>query len=327
MSFTRVIQDGVEFYTLNATGKCGVSESGVARLCGVSHQAITKLLNRVVATKHLPKSLQAFAGRELRLQLNLDQKIDQAYTRIAWIEAEAVAAIIEYYAFDARRPTEAARFAYRKFARMGIERWIQGITNWRNDEEPVLPDVMIPHSAIAALNQNSKVTKTAYRLYLEIQAQHTQNLRPAIAELCQTLTISRPTYHKALKILDQLSLLPDWVTVENRRQPERFVRNWLWEQLGGQIEAPTPDGPIDLLTPEEVIEVKAVQNWKEAIGHVLCKAKNYPDRYKCLLLFGEVGTDVEQITKRCEEFDIQMGFIEIEYCYDPETDNITIQLI
>lgn len=32
--------DGVEFFTVLETGESGMSVSGVARLCGVSHQAV-----------------------------------------------------------------------------------------------------------------------------------------------------------------------------------------------------------------------------------------------------------------------------------------------
>jgi len=40
MNITRVERDGVEFFTLNATGESGMSESGIARLCGVAQQSI-----------------------------------------------------------------------------------------------------------------------------------------------------------------------------------------------------------------------------------------------------------------------------------------------
>ena len=48
MNITRVERDGVEFFTIDETGESGMSESGVARLCGVApvsgHQFISNSL-------------------------------------------------------------------------------------------------------------------------------------------------------------------------------------------------------------------------------------------------------------------------------------------
>ena len=40
----RVEEDGVEFFTVAATGESGMSQSGLARLCGVDEGAVRKLL-------------------------------------------------------------------------------------------------------------------------------------------------------------------------------------------------------------------------------------------------------------------------------------------
>jgi hypothetical protein len=82
-----------------------------------------------------------------------------------------------------------------------------------------------------------------------------------------------------------------------------------------------------LLTDDEVIEVKAIHNWKEGIGHVLVKALNYPDRHKCLLLFGEAEQNIEHIQHRCDELGVQLGFIPICYTYNSDREAIDIQLI
>jgi hypothetical protein len=328
MTITRVIENGVEFFTINATGKSGTSVSGAARLNGVSHQAITQLIEQVVASTIDAECFKPFLGRDMRSQLavNGDAKI----TRMSWLPSDFVAAATEYYAFESsRKKTAEALFAHRKFAKMGIERWIQGITGWVDPKlkPPGLPDLDLPRHAIDILKNPNGLTINGYRLYLQIQDADRQNDRPTIAELCKNLKITRPTYHKALNLLDQLSLLPYWVMTNRRRQPERFVRDWLQAKIGGIPEAPSPDGPIDLLTDEEVVEVKAAHNWKDGIGHVLVKAQNYPDRHKCLLLFGEADYDLSQIQKRCDEFDIQLGFAPIEYSYDESLEELTIRLL
>ena len=50
MNITRVERDGVEFFTIDETGESGMSESGLAILCGVSHQAVNKVLRSLLAT-------------------------------------------------------------------------------------------------------------------------------------------------------------------------------------------------------------------------------------------------------------------------------------
>jgi hypothetical protein len=324
MTITCVIQDKVEFFTVNATGRAAISESGLARLVGVTPKAINYLLaDSPVGRKYRPEELKPLEAAGFHLEVSGENNSNL-------VKAEVAAIVIEYYAYESRRKkTKEALFAYRKFAKMGIERWIQGITGWLDPKlkPPGLPDLDLPRHAIDILKNPNGLTINGYRLYLQIQDADRQNDRPTIAELCKNLKITRPTYHKALNLLDQLSLLPYWVMTNRRRQPERFVRDWLQAKIGGIPEAPTPDGPIDLLTDEEVVEVKAAHNWKDGIGHVLVKAQNYPDRHKCLLLFGEADYDLKQIQKRCDEFDIQLGFAPIEYSYDESLEELTIRLL
>ncbi len=324
MTITCVIQDKVEFFTVNATGRAAISESGLARLVGVTPKAINYLLaDSPVGRKYRPEELKPLEAAGFHLEVSGENNSNL-------VKAEVAAIVIEYYAYESRRKkTKEALFAYRQFAKMGIERWIQGITGWLDPKlkPPGLPDLELPRHAIDILKNPNGLTINGYRLYLQIQDADRQNDRPTIAELCKNLKITRPTYHKALNLLDQLSLLPYWVMTNRRRQPERFVRDWLQAKIGGIPEAPTPDGPIDLLTDDEVVEVKAAHNWKDGIGHVLVKAKNYPDRHKCLLLFGEADYDLKQIQKRCDEFDIQLGFAPIEYSYDESLEELTIRLL
>jgi hypothetical protein len=324
MTITCVIQDKVEFFTVNATGRAAISESGLARLVGVTPKAINYLLaDSPVGRKYRPEELKPLEAAGFHLEVSGENNSNL-------VKAEVAAIVIEYYAYESRRKkTKEALFAYRKFAKMGIERWIQGITGWLDPKlkPPGLPDLDLPRHAIDILKNPNGLTINGYRLYLQIQDADRQNDRPTIADLCKNLKITRPTYHKALNLLDQLSLLPYWVMTNRRRQPERFVRDWLQAKIGGIPEAPTPDGPIDLLTDEEVVEVKAAHNWKDGIGHVLVKAQNYPDRHKCLLLFGEADYDLKQIQKRCDEFDIQLGFAPIEYSYDESLEELTIRLL
>ena len=51
MNITRVERNGVEFFTIDATGESGMSESGLARLCGVAPQTVNELLQNWVTGK------------------------------------------------------------------------------------------------------------------------------------------------------------------------------------------------------------------------------------------------------------------------------------
>jgi plasmid maintenance system antidote protein VapI len=47
MTMTRTVIDGVEFFVNIKTGEVGISISGLARLCGVTQQALSKLIQRL----------------------------------------------------------------------------------------------------------------------------------------------------------------------------------------------------------------------------------------------------------------------------------------
>jgi hypothetical protein len=131
MNITRVERDGVEFFTIDATGESGMSESGLARLCGVTHQAINKLLQKSVATNppekgldsspdmgfplatsDLPESIRSLQGKKIELVLG------SAYKNVKIIRDDVCAGVIEYYALDSRQPTPEAKYALRQFTRL-----------------------------------------------------------------------------------------------------------------------------------------------------------------------------------------------------------------
>jgi hypothetical protein len=61
MTMTRTVIDGVEFFVNTRTGEVGISISGLARLCGVSHVSIINLLKRLesLISKTPSKNAQA----------------------------------------------------------------------------------------------------------------------------------------------------------------------------------------------------------------------------------------------------------------------------
>jgi hypothetical protein len=94
----RVVENHVEYFTVNATGEAGISVSGSGRFNGVTHQAITKILQKVensVATERLPYSLKPIVGKPLTLTTQL------TYKNSSVLNDNTCAALTEYYAFDA----------------------------------------------------------------------------------------------------------------------------------------------------------------------------------------------------------------------------------
>jgi hypothetical protein len=387
MNIIRVIEDGVEFFTVDTDGDSGLSIAGIARSIGLDRSTISKLIKRVDRTPPLvnedaKKSSKHHQGKPFTLvnrdgspfipkqsekstkdlpdmwsDLITDDDDDENIIRSKQLERfygnvpilatggtiagknvgnlkiyryDFCAAILRHYAY---RGYPKAQYLLDRFSDMGMLGWIQKITGWKppepavqTPEEPKLPDFSISRDIIRIL-KNDTLTPTAYRLCLHLYDVGQLGDRPAAAKICKDLNITRTTYHKTTRQLAKLKVLPNWLALDSRNYPERMVRDWLHGQLGGQIEAPTIYGPIDLLTEEEVIEVKAIEDWKDAIGHVIVKGLIYPDKHKCLMLFGDKVRNFDQIKDCCHQFGIQVGLQLIKYLYDEADELLAIQRV
>lgn len=134
MTITRVTRDGVEFFTIDATGEAGMSESRLANLCEVSYQVINKTLRNLVATHSEANELKTKLDGKVWLQPRSLSSIERSkITNRSIVRASACAAIIEHCAFDSKYKTEEALFAYRKFSELSITAWIQTLTDWRGN--------------------------------------------------------------------------------------------------------------------------------------------------------------------------------------------------
>ncbi len=72
------------------------------------------------------------------------------------------------------------------------------------------------------------------------------------------------------------------------------------------MEVATKVGFIDLLTNNEIIEIKEGRCWKHAVGQVLMYAVEYPDRKKRIHLFGSIPDD--PIEEYCSLYDIAVSY-------------------
>ena len=311
MTITRVIRDDVEFFTIDATGESGMSESGVARLCGVSSVAVNKMLRTTVVTWEQDGSLEPGQRRHLSFKLADQRKTsDCQFLNIKILSAELCARVIQYYAFESKNKTEEALFAFQKFAARGLNTWIQGITHWHGTTSPK-NGIVTDFNTIDTL-MDKRLDGSSYRVYLVLQKAIRLRMPLTADEIMERAGISRSAYTTAVTKLDELALLPDWCKIQRKNQPERAVRDRLQSQLGGKVEAYTKFGLIDLLTETELIEIKVVHRWKDAIGHIIAKSEKYPNHKKRLHLFGIQEPILDNIKDVCDRLGIHVTFELVE---------------
>lgn len=137
------IVNGIEFYVSADGTQSGVSQRGLARLCGVNENSIRNIVN--VPRKDKPsKALESFVGNVFHCDMTSDQgaKI---------ITTDAATDIIFYYAFESSATNETAKFSAREFAKKGMHNWIKDITGF------------------AVADNNHMLTTTINELYRNMQ--------------------------------------------------------------------------------------------------------------------------------------------------------------
>jgi hypothetical protein len=281
MNITRVERDGVEFFTIDETGESGMSESGLARLCGVAASSVHRFVSNSAVRWDHEKTLDPRFRKTISFCAG-NEKISSFHPKsnLKILSATVCARTIEHFTFDARSKTEEALFAYRKFAVKGINAWIQDAT--------------------------------AYRVYLILQKAVRMRVQLSAPEIMEQAKISRSGYSTAVGKLADADLLPEWCSIKRKRHPERDVRDRLQAELGGQVEAYTRYGLIDLLTATELIEIKTVDRWKDAVGHILAKAHRYPNHAKRLHLFSSEEPILETIEQVCTPHDIRVTYEKVD---------------
>jgi hypothetical protein len=322
MSILRVEQDGVEFFTLTETGESGMSISGLARLCGVSETSIRSFLKRnEVRTLEAKKRLEVFQAKDFQFEPSW-------WKTIRIVSSDICGRVIEHYAYESKQKrTAEALYAYRKFAQMGINAWIQDITGWQIPQsiplEPTLENVtkyiedhIIPGRTASAVDaegvieiiQKAQFSATGLRLFLYLEMKMLLEEQPGMAIICDDLNISPLTVKKWLPKIQAWSNVACWLKFSGRKGPERLIQERLHRELGGDMEVATPIGPIDLVTPTEIIEIKRIEEWKTAFGQVISKSQTFPKHNKRIHLFGESSKQLKKITTHCHPFEVTVTF-------------------
>jgi hypothetical protein len=311
MNITRVDRDGVEFFTVDETGESGMSESGLARLCGVSPVSIHKFVSSSALTWDQEKALNPAFRKTIAFKPGSGKNLKSSQnSNIKILSALVCARVIRHYALESKYKTQEALFTLDKFSTAGITAWIQEITHWHGNPAPKT-GIAIDYQTIDLL-MDKRLDGSSYRVYLVLQKAIRLRMTLTADEILERAGISRSAYTTAVTKLDELGLLPDWCKIQRKNHPERIVRDRLQAQLGGKVEAYTKFGLIDLLTETELIEIKIVNRWKDAIGHILAKSEKYPNHQKRLHLFGYQEPVLENIEEVCDRLGIRVTFEMVE---------------
>ena len=288
-----------------------MSESGLACLCGVAPSSVYRFITSSALRWDHEKTLDPKFRKTISFcATNGGKSSSSQKSNLKILSATVCARTIEYFAFESKHKTEEALFAYRKFAIKGMNAWIQDATHWHGNAVP-RTGIVLDYNTIETLLEN-KLDATAYRVYLVLQKAIRMRVQLSALEIMEQAKISRSGYSSAIGKLADANLLPDWCSIKRKRHPERDVRDRLQSQLGGQVEAYTRYGLIDLLTATELIEIKTVDRWKDAVGHILAKAHRYPNHAKRLHLFSSEEPILETIEQVCTPHNIRVTYEKVD---------------
>jgi hypothetical protein len=154
-----------EFYTVEQTGESGVSQSGLAILCGVSRAAISGLEN-TLATKAPSKSLELFVGKPLTLVTSEEISVTVNGVPAGNLKIYAAsfcAAVIRHYD---RLGNEIAQYSADQFLEIGLSSWIQGITGW--NQAPSRSYVPYWYKRLALFTTNTRVPDGWWSIFEEL---------------------------------------------------------------------------------------------------------------------------------------------------------------
>jgi hypothetical protein len=163
MSYKEIVspaihENGVEFYISADGTKSGVSQVGLARLCGVPESTMRKLLKDAVVST-TSKGLKGFEGDVYHTELTSERQAKIVTT-------EAATEIIFYYGYESDIPNETARFSAKKFAKKGMHNWIKEVSKFsaNSDEKSLTTTINDLVSSVKDLTNEVKSWKTVKRV-------------------------------------------------------------------------------------------------------------------------------------------------------------------
>lgn len=132
---------GVEFYTVSLTGQSGMSQSGLALLCGVSRTTIQNL-ESTLATSAPSQTLEPFVGKRFTLATSEDDAVigGRPIGNIRIYKSSFCAAVLKHYSdieMSEKRQERPSTYSLLKFVEKGIDKWIQDITGWTQYQDSI----------------------------------------------------------------------------------------------------------------------------------------------------------------------------------------------
>lgn len=145
---------------------------------------------------------------------------------------------------------------------------------------------------VRALYQLNCIKTPGYLLIIKraIQPEGNELHVEDVTKFCREWEISVSAFYRGVKTLKEKSGIEVIArSAKVSRNLEAEIRNRLYQELGGEIEVITLAGRVDLLTATELIEVKKIEEWKDALGQVLSYSPFFPSHAKRIHLFGLVN--------------------------------------
>jgi predicted DNA-binding protein YlxM (UPF0122 family) len=268
----------------------------------------------------LPDCLKAL----LRYDIYLD--VGNEYKNATILTERTCIAIITYYAHqveESKRKAEAQKTSS-QFQLFGLRGWVHDITGWKAPQperhvplthaetigiDPRYAEVTLDRYAIYNTLFQKGINAPMYRVYLYLMDCDLVKHRPDLAEICKHTHVAKHNLYDLVERMRDYTLVPEWLTLDpSSRSREAQIRDRMHQELGGDIEVQTIYGPIDLLTPKQLIEVKRIEDWKTGFGQLLAKSPAFPMHDKRLHLFGNSDRTLRNIKARCKEFEIVVSF-------------------
>jgi hypothetical protein len=268
----------------------------------------------------LPQCLKALLDYDFYLDVGND------YKNATILTERTCVAIITYYAHEAEdsKRKAAAQKTSSQFQLFGLRGWVHDITGWETPKperhvplthaetigiDPRYADVKLDRHAIYNTLLQKGINAQMYRVYLYLMDCDLVQHRPDLVEICKHTHVAKHNLYDLVERMRDYTLVPEWLTLDpSSRSREAQIRDRLHQELGGEIEVQTIHGPIDLLTPTELIEVKRIEDWKTGFGQVMAKSPVYPQHDKRLHLFGNSDRTLRNVKACCKEFSIIVSF-------------------
>ena len=97
------------------------------------------------------------------------------------------------------------------------------------------------------------------------------------------------------------------IKLEEQNIKETNIQLDLHKELGGEINVYTSFGYIQLLTENQIIEIKHRKEWRKGLGNLLLFNEFFPEKKMMLYLY-DIEKD-EQIERFCKKYKIIVNYL------------------